>query len=91
MAEFLITLAQLLCICGLLYGAYLSITYSDAEPPKKPERHDPVTTRQPTLLAEHHQRIERDHAAALRQDHQRVHVELDEPILKLHGEMRDAR
>jgi hypothetical protein len=44
MAEFLITLAQVLCICGLLYGAYLSIIYSDAEPPKKQERRDPVTT-----------------------------------------------
>ena len=44
MAEFLITLAQGLCICGLLYGAYLSITYSEAEPPKTRERFDPVTT-----------------------------------------------
>lgn len=44
MAEFLVTLAQALCICGLLYGAYLAITYSEAEPPKTQECFDPVTT-----------------------------------------------
>ena len=44
MVEFIVALAQGLCICGLLYGAYLSITYSIAEPVKKHEDFDPVTT-----------------------------------------------
>ena len=31
MVDLLITLAQGLCLAGLLYGAYLSITYSEAD------------------------------------------------------------
>ena len=31
MVDLLITLAQGLCLAGLVYGAYLSITYSEAD------------------------------------------------------------
>ena len=31
MVDLLVTLAQGLCLAGLLYGAYLSITYSEAD------------------------------------------------------------
>jgi hypothetical protein len=31
MVDLLITLAQGLCLAGLIYGAYLSITYSEAD------------------------------------------------------------
>ena len=31
MVDFLFTAGQVLCVCGLLYGAYLSITYGPGE------------------------------------------------------------
>jgi len=31
MMDFLFTSGQIICICGLLYGAYLSITYAPDE------------------------------------------------------------
>ena len=45
MVDFLVAAVQASCILGLLYGAYLSITYSaGAEPAKAPMRFDPVTS-----------------------------------------------
>ena len=48
MADFLFALGQVLCILGLLYGAYLSITYRQddaaAKAPPASSRFDPVTT-----------------------------------------------
>ena len=45
MVDFLVATIQASCILGLLYGAYLSITYSTgAAPSKAPVRFDPVTS-----------------------------------------------
>ena len=45
MVEFLIEAVQVTCIIGLLYGAYLCITYGAGyEPAPEPVRFDPVTT-----------------------------------------------
>ena len=45
MVEFLIAAMQVLCIVGLLCGAYLSITYApETDAVKTPARYDPVTT-----------------------------------------------
>ena len=44
MVEFLVGVAQAACIAGLLYGAYLSITYrDDGEPASAPVRSDAET------------------------------------------------
>jgi hypothetical protein len=65
MVDFLITLAQGLCIGGLLYGAYLSITYSEADYPKKRarldqrrERQTPVASTRPKSESESEARSE---------------------------------
>lgn len=56
MADFLFALAQAFCILGLLYGAYLSITYRQEDPQQKRSsgeiRFDPVTTHTWSLPAE---------------------------------------
>ena len=56
MADVLFALGQVLCIFGLLYGAYLSITYRQPDPKRKrsPEEisFDPVTTHTWSLPAE---------------------------------------
>lgn len=48
MVDFLFALGQVLCILGLLYGAYLSITYRQEDPDENAStahiRFDPVTT-----------------------------------------------
>lgn len=48
MVDFIFALGQVLCIVGLLYGAYLSITYRQEDPMEKAPaaqmRFDPVTT-----------------------------------------------
>ena len=45
MMDFLIYLVQSLCICGLLYGAYVSITFRPNEGASPRRTHfDPLTT-----------------------------------------------
>ena len=45
MVDFLFALGQVLCVLGLLYGAYLCITFAPEEKPSKAAVHfDPITT-----------------------------------------------
>ena len=45
MVEFLVSVAQATCIAGLIYGAYLCITYrAEAEPASAPVRSDPAAS-----------------------------------------------
>ncbi len=45
MVDFLFAAGQALCIVGLLYGAYVSITFRpDEDVARKKTTHDPLTT-----------------------------------------------
>ena len=43
MVEYLVAIAQGLSLAGLVWGAYLAITYTEDESAAKPVRFDPVT------------------------------------------------
>ena len=98
MADFLVWMAQTACILGLLYGAYLCITYTaGSEPAPTQERFDPVTTHSwappSERLCPHlapvsdNESVEGAHTAPGRQHDPRIHVELRQRAFELRGEL----
>ena len=52
MVDFLVAIAQGLCLAGLVWGAYFAITYAEDESAAKPVRFDPVTGHVWTVVEE---------------------------------------